>query len=222
MSLAYLDSSSRDDRRGGGSRRIPITTPSGRFEVWTKRVGNNPSLRLLLLHGGPGSTHEYFEAADSRSPAAEVEVPRLRPVGFGLELRPGRRPPGTSTASSTKSSRCGPPWASTGTASCCSGHSWGGIPRCGVRTGPWAAWKRPGYLQHDDGRPGLQHVRPRRADAGQRPPGAGRDRGVCEASGHYENPRFTAAADGAPRRAPCAAHAGERLAGPGQAWGRPD
>ena len=83
MSLAYLDSSSRDDRRSGGSRRIPITTPSGRFEVWTKRVGNNPSLRLLLLHGGPGSTHEYFEAADSWLPAAEVEYYYYDQLGSG-------------------------------------------------------------------------------------------------------------------------------------------
>jgi proline iminopeptidase len=83
MSLAYLDSSSRDDRRSGGSRRIPITTPSGRFEVWTKRVGNNPSLRLLLLHGGPGSTHEYFEAADSWLPAAGVEYYYYDQLGSG-------------------------------------------------------------------------------------------------------------------------------------------
>jgi proline iminopeptidase len=48
-----------------GSRRIPVDTPAGRFEVWAKRVGNNPSLRLLLFHGGPGCTHEYFEAAGS-------------------------------------------------------------------------------------------------------------------------------------------------------------
>jgi proline iminopeptidase len=83
MSLAYLDSSSRADRQSGGSRRIPINTPSGRFEVWTKRVGNNPSLRLLLLHGGPGSTHEYFEAADSWLPAAEVEYYYYDQLGSG-------------------------------------------------------------------------------------------------------------------------------------------
>jgi len=52
---------------------IPITTPKGEFRVWTKRVGNNPDLKLLLLHGGPGATHEYFEAADSFLPAAGVE-----------------------------------------------------------------------------------------------------------------------------------------------------
>jgi proline iminopeptidase len=53
--------------------RIPITTPKGTFTVWTKRVGNHPTIKLLLLHGGPGWTHEYFEAFDSYLPAAGVE-----------------------------------------------------------------------------------------------------------------------------------------------------
>ena len=54
MSGGYLDYSGRVDRLGGGARRIPVDTPSGRFSVWTKRVGNNPDLKVLLLHGGPG------------------------------------------------------------------------------------------------------------------------------------------------------------------------
>ncbi|HUC14898.1 MAG TPA: proline iminopeptidase-family hydrolase [Acidimicrobiales bacterium] len=83
MILSYLDSSSRDDRLSGGSRRIPINTPSGPFEVWTKRVGTNPSLRLLLLHGGPGCTHEYFEAADSWLPQAGVEYYYYDQLGSG-------------------------------------------------------------------------------------------------------------------------------------------
>ena len=73
MTGSYLDSTGRVDRLGGGARMIPITTPRGEFRVWTKRVGNNPTLKLLLLHGGPGATHEYFEAADSFLPAAGVE-----------------------------------------------------------------------------------------------------------------------------------------------------
>jgi proline iminopeptidase len=52
---------------------IPIDTPRGRFRVWTKRIGNNPDLRMLLLHGGPGATHEYLEGFDSHLPAAGVE-----------------------------------------------------------------------------------------------------------------------------------------------------
>ncbi|WP_229749948.1 proline iminopeptidase-family hydrolase [Flexivirga endophytica] len=70
---AYLDYRGRDDVRSGGARMIPISTPSGSFRVWTKRVGNNPDLKLLLLHGGPGCTHEYFECCDSFLPAAGVE-----------------------------------------------------------------------------------------------------------------------------------------------------
>lgn len=41
--------------------------------MWTKRVGNNPRVKLLLLHGGPGATHELYEAFDSYLPAAGIE-----------------------------------------------------------------------------------------------------------------------------------------------------
>jgi proline iminopeptidase len=70
---SYWDYSGRDDVLCGGVKLIPITTPCGEFRVWTKRVGNNPDTRLLLLHGGPGATHEYFEAFDSYLPAAGIE-----------------------------------------------------------------------------------------------------------------------------------------------------
>jgi len=69
----YFDTSGRDDALGGGARMLPISTPKGPFRVWTKRVGNNPDTRLLLLHGGPAATHEYLEAADSYLPAAGIE-----------------------------------------------------------------------------------------------------------------------------------------------------
>jgi proline iminopeptidase len=54
-------------------QRIPIETPKGTFNVWTKRVGNSPTMKLLLLHGGPGATHEYFECCDDYLPAAGIE-----------------------------------------------------------------------------------------------------------------------------------------------------
>ena len=72
-SSAYLDYSGRDDALSGGVKMIPITTPKGTFHVWTKRVGNNPKVKVLLLHGGPAAGHEYFEAFDSYLPAAGVE-----------------------------------------------------------------------------------------------------------------------------------------------------
>jgi proline iminopeptidase len=54
-------------------RRIPIHTAYGDFEVWTQRRGNNPRIKLLLLHGGPGATSEYFEGFDTVLPAAGIE-----------------------------------------------------------------------------------------------------------------------------------------------------
>jgi proline iminopeptidase len=69
----YLDSSDRDDVLAGGVKMIPIKTPKGTFKVWTKRIGNNPTTKVLLLHGGPGITHEYLEAFDSYFPVAGIE-----------------------------------------------------------------------------------------------------------------------------------------------------
>jgi len=84
----YLDYSGRDDVLGGGARRIPVDTPKGTFHVWVKRFGNNPRLRMLLLHGGPGSTHEYLEACDSFLPAAGVEYYYYDQLGAGFSDQP--------------------------------------------------------------------------------------------------------------------------------------
>jgi proline iminopeptidase len=57
-----------------GVRLIPIQTPKGPFKVWTKRVGHNPRIKLLLLHGGPAATHEYFEALERFAGAEGIEL----------------------------------------------------------------------------------------------------------------------------------------------------
>ena len=69
----YLDYSERDDKLSGGVRMIPIETSKGTFQVWTKRIGNNPDMKVLLLHGGPGATHEAFQAFESYFPNAGIE-----------------------------------------------------------------------------------------------------------------------------------------------------
>lgn len=51
--------------QSGGVRMIPIETPKGIFKVWTKRFGNNPKIKILLLHGGPAMTHEYMECFET-------------------------------------------------------------------------------------------------------------------------------------------------------------
>ena len=77
-----------DDVLCGGVKLIPITTPRGEFKVWTKRVGNNRDTRLLLLHGGPGATHEYFEAFDSYLPAAGIEYYYYDQLGSAFSDQP--------------------------------------------------------------------------------------------------------------------------------------
>lgn len=52
---------------------ISIQTPIGDFRVWTKRVGDNPRIKLLLLHGGPGATHELFQSFEKFLPAQDIE-----------------------------------------------------------------------------------------------------------------------------------------------------
>lgn len=56
-----------------GVRLIPIKTPVGNFNVWTKRFGNNPRIKILLLHGGPAMTHEYMECFESFFPQQGFE-----------------------------------------------------------------------------------------------------------------------------------------------------
>jgi len=70
---SYHDNTGRNDILSGGVKMIPIKTPVGDFKVWTKRTGNNPTMKVLILHGGPGATHEYLEAFDSFFPNAEIE-----------------------------------------------------------------------------------------------------------------------------------------------------
>ena len=69
----YMDYSGQVDQKTGGIRMIPITTSKGTFNVWTKRVGNNPKMKVLLLHGGPGGTHELFENFDGYLPKEGIE-----------------------------------------------------------------------------------------------------------------------------------------------------
>ena len=43
---------------------------------------------MLLLHGGPGGTHDFFEALDSFFPAAGVEYYYYDQLGSGRSENP--------------------------------------------------------------------------------------------------------------------------------------
>jgi len=84
----YFDYSGRDDKLYGGVKMITITTPKGEFKVWTKRVGNNPNIKVLLLHGGPGANHMYFECFDSYFPKEGIEYYYYDQLGSNYSDQP--------------------------------------------------------------------------------------------------------------------------------------
>ena len=55
----------------GGIRMIPVL--DGKFKVWTKKIGSGKT-KVLLLHGGPGFNHEYFECFEDFLPEAGFEM----------------------------------------------------------------------------------------------------------------------------------------------------
>jgi proline iminopeptidase len=72
-----------DSLQMGGIKMIPIKTPKGTFNIWTKRFGNNPKMKVLLLNGGPGATHEYFECFENFMPAEGIEFIYYDQLGCG-------------------------------------------------------------------------------------------------------------------------------------------
>jgi proline iminopeptidase len=77
-----------DPGQFAGVRRIPIRTPKGTFTVWTKRFGNNPRKKLLLLHGGPGGGHELFESLEPWLAAEGVEFIYYDQLGSAFSDQP--------------------------------------------------------------------------------------------------------------------------------------
>ena len=55
--------------KSGGCRMIEI---DGGYHVWTKKVGESP-VKVLLLHGGPGVDHTYFECFEDFLPPNGIE-----------------------------------------------------------------------------------------------------------------------------------------------------
>jgi proline iminopeptidase len=68
-----------------GIKMVPVM--GGRYKVWTKRMGEGP-LKVLLLHGGPGFTHQYLEAMESFLPQAGIEMYYYDQLGCGNSDKP--------------------------------------------------------------------------------------------------------------------------------------
>ena len=74
--------------RQAGVKLIPVQTPLGEFKVWTKRFGNNPRIKVLLLHGGPAMTHEYMECFESFFPQEGFEFYEYDQLGSHYSDQP--------------------------------------------------------------------------------------------------------------------------------------
>ncbi len=74
--------------RNGNVRIVTLETAKGPMKLWTKRIGNNPSIKLLTLNGGPGATHEYFECMESFLPAEGIEFIYYDQLGCGNSDNP--------------------------------------------------------------------------------------------------------------------------------------
>lgn len=74
--------------QNGGVKMIPIKTAKGSFNVWTKKFGNNPKMKVLLLNGGPGATHEYFECFENFFPKEGIEFIYYDQLGCGNSANP--------------------------------------------------------------------------------------------------------------------------------------
>lgn len=71
--------------QSGGVKMIPVR--GGKYRVWTKKVGDG-RIKVLLLHGGPGLTHEYFECMESYFPQSGIEFYYYDQLGSHYSDRP--------------------------------------------------------------------------------------------------------------------------------------
>lgn len=63
----------------GGVKMILV---DGKYNVWTKKIGDG-KIKVLLLHGGPGFSHDYFECFEDFLPKEGIEFYYYDQLGCG-------------------------------------------------------------------------------------------------------------------------------------------
>ena len=61
---------------------VKMITVNDKYQVWTKKIGNG-DIKVLLLHGGPGFPHDYFECFEDFLPQAGIEFYYYDQLGVG-------------------------------------------------------------------------------------------------------------------------------------------
>ncbi|MBM3443672.1 MAG: alpha/beta fold hydrolase [Bacteroidetes bacterium] len=74
--------------QSGNVKLVEIESLGKKFNIWTKRFGNNPSVKILLLNGGPGGTHEYFQCFENFLPQEGFEFIYYDQLGCGNSDNP--------------------------------------------------------------------------------------------------------------------------------------
>lgn len=72
----------------GNVKVLKVKSLNKEHKVWTKSIGNNPKTRILLLNGGPGCTHEYFECFENFLPQHGIEFIYYDQLGTGNSDNP--------------------------------------------------------------------------------------------------------------------------------------
>ncbi len=95
LSLIFACSSPAPESQGAATdtwtqeeKYIEIEANGSKYKVWTQRNGDNPTKRLLLLHGGPGNTHEYFRSFEEYFPGENIEFIYYDQLGSGKSDNP--------------------------------------------------------------------------------------------------------------------------------------
>ena len=68
-----------------GIQMLPVC--SGKYKVWTQKQGGGAT-KVLLLHGGPGFSHDYLQAMESFLPEAGFTMYFYDQLGCGNSDRP--------------------------------------------------------------------------------------------------------------------------------------
>ena len=74
--------------QSGGTKVVRIESLGKKFKIWTKRFGNNSRIKVLLLQGGPGCSHEYWECMESFLPREGIEFIYYDQLGTGRSDNP--------------------------------------------------------------------------------------------------------------------------------------
>jgi proline iminopeptidase len=80
----------KSEVKTAGIRLVPV---DGKYKVWTKRVEpcrrpRSGSPKMLILHGGPGATHEYFECFEDFLPQRGIEYYYYDQLGSAYSDQP--------------------------------------------------------------------------------------------------------------------------------------